>query len=539
MIHKLYTDIQPPEQFTFPFCYEPHPLCLQAKEEVVKYIESHPEIHQDAQTGKMFGILVVAPEMSVNNKNEHYYLAAYSGLLAGRNDWDWFVPPVFDAQQKDGYFKTHEQEISLINEQIKEIEKSADYLSSKKDYQQSERQMRQLVDDYKRKMAAAKMNRDEQRLYRNPSPEEQAALIRESQFMKAELRRLKKSQEDLIKDKRERYEQFTAQIEALKAKRKELSDQLQQWLFAQYHLLNARGEKKDLIEIFDAYKGELPPGGAGDCCAPKLLQYAYQHHLKPLCMMEFWYGQSPKAEVRHHLQHYPSCRSKCLPILSFMMQGLQVEPNPMEHRETAEIKIIYEDESLLVVDKPAGMLSVPGKIQGPSVETFVRHYLHDEVNPLIVHRLDMETSGLMVLAKTKWIHQELQRQFEQHLIKKVYIAILDGKPAAKRRISLPIRPNIEDRPRQMVDYEYGKEAVTDIEILEEKEGKTRVALYPQTGRTHQLRIHCAHEEGLGCPIMGDTLYGKTADRLYLHAWKITFTHPKTQETLTFVADPAF
>ncbi len=534
MIHKLHTDILPPDQFTFPFCYEPHPLCLLAKEEVVRYIESHQEIHQDAQTGKMFGVLVVS-----SDDHTLSYLAAYSGLLVGRNDWQWFVPPVYDAQQKDGHFKTHEQEISLINKEIERIEQSADYLDSQKDYLQSEQQMQQMVADYKRKMAAAKMNRDELRLHRNLSPEEHAELIRESQFMKAELHRLKKSQEQLIKDKRERYEQYTAQLETLKQQRKHLSDELQRWLFAQYHLLNAKEEEKNLIEIFEDYKGELPPGGTGDCCAPKLLQYAYQHQLHPVCMMEFWYGKSPKAEVRHHLQHYPSCRSKCLPILSFMLQGLQVEPNPMENRSTGDVKIIYEDESLMVVDKPAGMLSVPGKIQGPSVETFIRNYLHDDTNPLIVHRLDMETSGLMVLAKTKWTHQELQRQFEEHHIKKVYIAILDGKPSEKRHIVLPIRPNIDDRPRQMVDYVHGKVAVTDVEIIEEKDGKTRVALYPQTGRTHQLRIHCAHKEGLACPILGDTLYGKRADRLYLHAWKITFVHPKTNETMTFVSEPEF
>lgn len=539
MIHRLYTDILPPKLFTYPFCYEPHPLCLQAKEKVVEYIEEHQEIHQDAQTGKMFGILVVSPEDTPVTPDNLFFLAAYSGLLAGRNDWEWFVPPVFDAQQTDGYFKTHEREITVINKKIEDIEHAADYRSCRKDFLNSEQQMRQLIDDYKKKMTVAKMNRDMLRISRNLSPEEHAELVRESQFMKAELHRLKKKQEELIKDKREKYERYNLQIEALKAQRKQLSDQLQHWLFAQYHLLNAKGEEKDLIEIFDEYKGELPPGGAGDCCAPKLLQYAYQHQLKPLCMMEFWYGKSPKAEVRHHLHHYPSCRGKCLPILTFMMQGLQVEPNPMENKSVGEIKIIYEDDSLIVVDKPAGMLSVPGKIQGPSVETIIREYLHDDTNPLIVHRLDMETSGLMLLAKTKWIHQELQRQFEQHQIKKTYIAILDGKPAGRKHIVLPIRPNIDDRPRQMVDYEYGKEAITDVEIIEEKEGKTRVALHPQTGRTHQLRVHCAHKEGLDCPISGDTLYGKSADRLYLHAWKITFTHPKTQETMTFVSEPDF
>ncbi len=539
MIHRRHTDIQPPALFTYPFCYEPHPLCLQAKEQVVEYIENHPEIHQDALTGKMFGILVVSPQDNPVTTENLFFLAAYSGLLAGRNDWEWFVPPVFDAQQKDGYFKTHEGEITDINRMIKRIEQSADYRSSKKDYLESEQQMHQFVDDYKKKMTVAKMNRDILRISRNLSPEEHAELIRESQFMKAELHRLKKKQEELIKDKRERYEQYSLQIEELKTQRKQLSDELQQWLFAQYHLLNAKGEEKDLLEIFNDYKGELPPGGAGDCCAPKLLQYAYQHRLTPVCMMEFWYGSSPKAEVRHHLHHYPSCRSKCLPILSFMLQGLQVESNPMENKSVGEVKIIYEDTSLIVVDKPAGMLSVPGKIQGSSVEIIIREYLHDDTNPLIVHRLDMETSGLMVLAKTKWTHQELQRQFEQHQVKKAYIAILNGKPTEKRHIVLPIRPNIDDRPRQMVDYEYGKEAITDVEILEEREGKTRVVLYPQTGRTHQLRVHCAHAEGLGCPILGDTLYGKSADRLYLHAWKITFTHPKTEEQVTFVSAPDF
>ena len=453
-LHPLNTDIQAPERFTYPFCYEPHPLCVMAAKEVQAYIGSRAEIREDADKGKMFGVLVVekpTPCVSPPLQGESegvFFLAAYSGLLAGRNDWPFFVPPVYDAQQPDGHFKTTEREISLAT------------------------QLSPLIS-------------------------------------------------------------------------KKMSQDLQLWLFHQYQLLNARGEMKDLVDIWQSYysrpklrqKFPLPPGGTGDCCAPKLLQYAYQQGLKPVCMAEFWWGATTHTELRQHLNYYPACRGKCKPILTWMLQGLEVDPNPeLEGFAHLELKTVYEDEAIVVVDKPSGLLSTPGRIEDYSVETVMRQRYPDSV---IAHRLDMGTSGLLIVAKTLEAYHPLQEQFIKHQIKKKYVAMLeDGrckKEEVRGTISLPLRPDPMNRPRQMVDLEHGKRAVTDYEFI----SPDIVALYPQTGRTHQLRIHCAHPDGLGRPIVGDELYGTKGERLMLHASEIWFRHPITGQEMHLTSPPPF
>jgi tRNA pseudouridine32 synthase/23S rRNA pseudouridine746 synthase len=459
VLHPLHTDIAKPERFTYPFCYEPHPLCqLAAKEVQAEIARINP------QEGKMFGVLVVEVNEKLKVKSEKSiaglrFLAAYSGLLEGRNDWDYFVPPVYDAQQPDGYFKTKEREISQL---------------STINYQ-------------------------------------------------------------------------------LDAQRREMSQNLQEWLFHQYRLLNARGETKDLVEIWQAYydrpklrdKFPLPPGGTGDCCAQKLLQYDYQHGLKPVCMAEFWWGESTKTELRQHLNYYPACRGKCKPILSWMLQGLEVDPDPeLLGFQKMEIPVVYEDEWLLVVNKPSGMLSVPGRIEQYSVETVMQERYPGSH---VAHRLDMGTSGLLIVAKTPEAYRALQEQFVKHQVKKKYVAMLEAaddsglsqtvrnspckSAAIKGTINLPMRPDPMNRPRQVVDMEHGKRAVTDYEFI----SPNIVALYPQTGRTHQLRIHCAHPDGLGRPIVGDELYGTKGERLMLHASEIWFHHPITGQEMHLVS----
>ena len=576
--HPLQTDIARPKQFNDPFDYEPHPLSILAVEEVQQYIMEHPEIKEDADQGKMFGVLVVyLPRKDEGERRKEItseiqdegagigFLAAYSGLLAGRNDWEWFVPPVFDAQDPDGYFKVHEQKITEMNHEVELLEKELDDFYHQSDYLKMLRTTENLLSEHEKKMKTAKVLRDMKRLQRNISPEENAELIRESQFMKAEMRRIKKRCEELEKPWKEKEQSLTDRIEQLKKQRKEASDDLQRWLFLQYKMRNAQGEIKDLIEIFNDYNGQLPPAGSGDCCAPKLLQYAFENNLQPLCMAEFWWGASPKMEIRHHLNYYPACRGKCLPILGWMLSRrkdeggrtkeitseIQDSKDSTQDSYTQNISpsslllppssknILFEDSHLLVLNKPAGMLSVPGKTGEESVESMMREYLHDDVNPIIVHRLDMDTSGLMVVAKTKWTYTELQKQFLEHQVEKTYVALLEhmpeGKPL-KGTISLPLRPDIYDRPRQLVDWENGKEAITEFWI---SPSSIRITLRPRTGRTHQLRVHCAHQEGLGVPIVGDALYGHRADRLYLHAETLSFIHPKTGERLTFTAPAPF
>lgn len=547
-LHPLQTVVEPPELFTYPFCYEPHPLCMMAAKEVQAYIAARPQLKEDADRGKMFGVLVVrTPQLG--------FLAAYSGLLAGRNDWSWFVPPVFDAQQPDGYFKTNEALISEKNRHISQLEEQLAAMHQDEAYLQTKETVSRLIAQHEQQMRAAKAMRDLRRLQHNIPPEENAALVRESQFMKAEMRRIKNRCEEMERPWKEKEEALKQEIQQLKRERHQHSDSLQRWLFSQYRMLNAQGEEKDLMQIFNSRKPLnnpsqliIPPAGSGDCCAPKLLQYAFQHHWQPLCMAEFWWGDSPKAEIRHHLNYYPACRSKCLPILTWMMQGLQVEPNPMDecrsdHR--VDDLIVYEDDSLAVINKPAGMPSVPGKIGRKSLETMLRERWHDDVNPLIVHRLDMETSGLMVVAKTKWAHQVLQKEFLEHQVKKTYVALLEGMPVGKAlagTIRLPLRPDIDNRPRQLVDFEHGKEAVTEYEIRAtppHSAQKPLIILRPLTGRTHQLRVHCAHRQGLGMPILGDELYGHPSERLCLHAETLTFVHPRTGEHISFTQPAPF
>ena len=510
--HPLQTDIARPKQFNDPFDYEPHPLSILAVEEVQRFIMEHPEIKEDADQGKMFGVLVVyLPRKDEGERRKEItseiqdegagigFLAAYSGLLAGRNDWEWFVPPVFDAQDPDGYFKVHEREITEMNHEVELLEKELDDFYHQSDYLKMLRTTENLLSEHEKKMKTAKVLRDMKRLQRNISPEENAELIRESQFMKAEMRRIKKRCEELEKPWKEKEQSLTDRIEQLKKQRKEASDDLQRWLFSQYKMRNAQGETKDLIEIFNDYNGQLPPAGSGDCCAPKLLQYAFENNLQPLCMAEFWWGASPKMEIRHHLNYYPACRGKCLPILGWMLcsdfsrnvecgvwseNSTEIQSSIPENSHTqsishstlhiphSTIRVLFEDPHLLVLNKPAGMLSVPGKTGDVSVESMMRDYLHDDVNPIIVHRLDMDTSGLMVVAKTKWTYTELQKQFLEHQVEKTYVALLEhmpeGKPL-KGTISLPLRPDIYDRPRQLVDWENGKEAITEYCISRNEE----------------------------------------------------------------------
>ena len=604
MLHTLNVSIPSPRQFTYPFCYEVDPLAEAASLELQRYIADADLMSTEKGCGKMFGVLVVEYE-DEEGALQRGFLAAYSGLLGGRNDWPYFVPPVFDAQQPDGHFKRTEREISAINREIRAIENDPEYLQSVEQHEQTKKRLQAEVDAFKAEVDAAKARRDARRKSGEPlSEEEQAEMIRESQFMKAELRRRRKAMEQANSTLHIPHSTF---LKSLQRKRKQMSDELQRWLFAAYRMLNAKGEERDLIDIFREYTHAMPPAGAGDCCAPKLLQYAYLHHLRPVCMAEFWWGESPASEIRHHLHFYPACRSKCLPILTHMLKGLDVAPNPLaQKRHTAEPRVLYADEYIMVVDKPAGMLSVPGKAESvrsefsDSANISVEEYFANLQLPTnsqftteqftigeadnsklktqnskflkAAHRLDMDTSGLLVLARTEQAYVELQRQFASRETVKRYEAVLSGVPTQNSKlktqnsstqpsgcleaISLPLIADINDRPRQRVDMEHGKPALTLYNIVEVRavdantavayttkkvdKRRTLVHLYPKTGRTHQLRVHCAHPLGLACPILGDPLYGiERADRMYLHAAELTFRHPVTDEMMHFLSPSGF
>ncbi len=550
MIHffkKPVSHLALPEKFTYPFHYTPHPLCVLAAEEVKEYIASRKEWQEELASGKMFGVLIVQTDNGITNNEENQigYLAAFSGNLAGKNLHPYFVPPVYDLLQPEGFFKIEEEQISAINIRIRELENSSSYLDSKEKWKIETEQAKAVLNQAK---AELKMAKEAREIRRQSSPElseeEQASLIRESQYQKAEYKRLEKEWKKRLEELETEVRYFDIEIERLKTERKERSAALQRKLFEQFRMLNAQGEVKDLYTIFEQTVQKVPPAGAGECALPKLLQYAYLHQLKPLAMAEFWWGDSPKNEIRHHGYYYPSCKGKCEPILQHMLQGLEVDENPLLNpvHEEEELEIVFEDEWLLIVNKPAGMLSVPGKAEDrDSVYHRLKKKYPEATGPMIVHRLDMATSGLLLVAKTKKVHQDLQAQFANRSIKKRYVAVLDGIVLSERtgRIELPLCLNPLDRPRQIVSKEYGKEAITEYKIISESEKiidesersineprkYTRIVFYPLTGRTHQLRVHAAHPEGLGCPILGDELYGKKADRLYLHAEYIEFRHP--------------
>lgn len=525
MFHSFQTSIagiELPRLFTYPFHYTPHPLCVMAAGEVQAYINKQTRWKEELDKGKMFGVLIVR-----TSNGQTGYLAAFSGNLCGSNSHSFFVPPVYDLLKPDGFFKIEEEQISAINHQIGQLQNCDRYLELQQKMERETVSSQQALSEARKVLKAAKEKREQRRLHR-PNENEQVAMIRESQYQKAEFKRLERYWKEQISEIKTELESFSSQIEALKAERRNRSAALQQKLFQQFNFLNAKGETRNLCAIFEETVQKTPPAGAGECAAPKLLQYAYLSGLSPIAMAEFWWGESPKTEIRHHGYYYPSCRGKCEPILRHMLQGLNVEPAPSERYSLSQNmpEILFEDQWLLVLHKPEGVLSVPGKSEEQSIYSLLRARYPEATGPLVVHRLDMATSGLLLAAKTQEVHRHLQAQFENRSIKKRYIALLDGiLPEEEGVIDLPICPDYLDRPRQMVNEELGKTAITRYRVMDRKNGQTRIAFFPLTGRTHQLRVHAAHPLGLNCPIVGDELYGRKAERLYLHAEYLEFIHP--------------
>ncbi len=535
MFHKFASDIsgiELPEHFNNPFRYTPHRLAVIAADEVRHYVASHSSLSNEVAQGKMFGVLVVR-----NIMGEIGFLTAFSGLLAGSNSLPFFVPAVYDMLYPGGYFKQEEGAISLISKNIESLLGSESYLNASEALMRCRSAAEGELSAMRKNMRDAKSRRDALRRSATLDADTKEALIRESQYQKAEAKRLAKKWQEKIQECEARLNAINMQVALLKEERRQRSAELQRWLFTQFAMLNAKGETKTLLQIFDEHSSAMPPAGAGECAAPKMLQYAYAHKMQPLCMAEFWIGASPVGEVRRDGCYYASCKGKCGPILGFMLQGLQVDDSSSENVDDC-IKpsaIIYEDDFMLIVNKPPGLLSVPGIVGGCSVQEWLCNHFPDK-EFYVVHRLDMSTSGLLLVAKTPYIYKVLQGQFAKREVAKMYIALLDGLPQCPDGdINLPLSPDYINRPSQMVDFEHGKEALTHYKIIDVKmyNGKQCAVaeLYPLTGRTHQLRVHCAHIKGLDTPIVGDELYGTPAGRLMLHAAKITFRHPVTGEDM--------
>ena len=523
-----------------PFDYTPDVACEEAFRKLISSLETLKKsgraedvnFCRELEAGKMLGVLIASDADGVRHT-----LYAFSGQIGDGGFYHHgFVGPVFDYLQPDGYFKTKEAEISRQNIEITLFEEGP-LAKVRSDYDCIKGKLDSEVSEYKEKCRLSKLERDVKRESGVIDEEEIAAMIRRSQFEKAELHRLKKRQADYLKPFAVNLEQAQAHLDSMKEKRHADSEDLQKWLFSNFRLLNARGESRSLSEIFADTPIKIPPSGAGECCAPKLLQTAYLRGWQPIAIAEYWYGKPKGGELRIHGEHYPACRGKCLPVLNWMLQGLCVEPSLDSNCRsiiTYNPEIIYENQWFCIVNKPSGMLSVPGKGTAISVQQWLADKYGADRFVRVAHRLDQDTSGLLVATFGQIPFKVMQSLFARRRVKKTYIAELEGNYESlgitrQGRIELPIAPDWLDRPRQCVDFDGGKEAVTDYEFVDISEGRSRIMFYPLTGRTHQLRVHAASEMGLGMPITGDRLYGKhggnNSKRLLLHAQKLEFTFP--------------
>lgn len=540
-----------PERFTFPFYYEPHPLTVIAAEELQQYIEAQTDLNHnfglsadvdEFAIGKMFGVLIV--EDAIGRVG---YLSAFSGKLAGTNDHPRFVPPVFDMLSENGFFVKEKETIDAINRQVDDMLADESYSIPKQDFEklslQSAAEIAALKNQLKDNKESRRKLRDEQKGILNADAYAlfEAEMVKQSLYDKHLLKQLTDNWTNTLAEMQAKLAPFEERIEALKEERKERSNALQQQLFEQYVFLNKDGENKSLYDIFKLTAFGKPPSAAGECATPKLLQYAFANGYKPLAMAEFWWGASPKSEIRKHKQYYPACTGKCKPILAHMLEGIPMDDNPFLQpaKEDLSLEIVYEDDSFLVVNKPSGLLSVPGIDIQDSVYSRLKARLVN-AEPLIVHRLDMGTSGLLVVAKTREAQKHLQRQFLNRTVSKRYTALLSGLiDGDEGEIRLPLIADIYNRPLQIVCFETGKKSITKWKVFERVNGKTKIHFWPHTGRTHQLRVHAAHADGLNAPIIGDDLYGTSDTRLFLHAAEIEFVHPATNKRVHFLVQEDF
>ena len=549
---KQHASVVLPKQFTYPFYYEPDPLCVLASEEVKAYLTSQTDFEHnfgldDSKKGVNNGKMFVVKIVKISD-GRIGYIVAFSGKLAESNHINGFVPPIYDTLNKDGFYKKNEAYLNRLNAKIEALEQRPELEKAKLNLRDTKLKSVRVLQEFKTTAKAEKQKRKQLRIeaaYQLSVAEKDAVfetLKQQSIQSNINLKYLKLQLETEVETATMQLDKLLQPITALKEERKTLSAGLQKQIHEHYRFLNANGDTKDLIAIFKSTALGQPPVASGECAAPKLFQYAYKNDLKPIAMAEFYWGVSPTAEVRKHGQFYPSCRNRCEPILGFMMQGLDVEPNPIETAGTfnGELDIIYEDDFLLVLNKPAEFLSVPGKTIKDSVLTRMHNYLPNATGPLLLHRLDMSTSGLLLVAKNERTHKNLQKQFIDRTIKKRYVALLDGILEKKEGvIDLPLRVDLNNRPRQLVCYDYGKLAKTMYEVVAIKNNRTRIHFYPISGRTHQLRVHAAHHLGLNMPIVGDDLYGTPSKRLHLHAETLSFEHPVKREWMRFSCEASF
>jgi tRNA pseudouridine32 synthase/23S rRNA pseudouridine746 synthase len=524
----------PPERFPSPFEeLGPHPVARRAAERLKAELAQGwiapgvpASILEGAEGGKMFGVLVV------REGDGHFaFLRAFSGMLVGRWQLAGFVPPMFDEAERTSIEVPGEARVKALVGEAAAFEQSSERQPLLAAREAMERKHAAALEELRERHQANKQRRREARVGLQDASALHV-LEQASRADKAERRRLEETHEAERRGVLERLEAIERQRAAMELQRQTYCRDLMQQLHDTYRVPNARGEERRLRAL---YTGE-PPSGAGDCAAPKLLAYALRHGLQPVALAEFWWGAPPRTGGRLSGEFYPACRDKCGPLLPFMMEGLDVAPPRLfvpPSRADHGLEILFEDEWIVVIDKPAGLLSVPAKDEAitDSVQARLRSR-HPQA--LLAHRLDLDTSGLIVAAKDLDSYAALQAQFAGREVEKRYVAWIDGDVAADRGvIDFPMRVDLNDRPRQIHDPVHGKPALTEWAVLERAGERTRVAFFPRTGRTHQLRVHAAHPLGLGRPIVGDRLYGREDVRLMLHAEALAFRHPHTGERVAW------
>jgi tRNA pseudouridine32 synthase/23S rRNA pseudouridine746 synthase len=523
-----------PTLFDFPHQYVPDPWAQTAAEQLQELIPK-TFAHDFNTLGKMFGVLVVNTPFGIK------FLAGFSGKIDESTQFPGFVPPIYDTLNQEAFFKQGERALNKLTRRINDLtngEPLREILTEKSQYElHAQAQITALKNSIKIKKGL----RDALRKAPKLSVEVEGQLANESKQEQLILKTLKKEIQVRLEEINAKISVIQDEIAVLKLKRTNQSIALQQELFKAYRLQNFAGETSTVHDVFTAFNGEIPPAGTGECALPKLLHFAALNQLKPICFAEFWWGLSPIGEIRKHGHFYPACRAKCEPILGFMLQGITMAKNPvLSTLITAPLKILYEDDYLIVINKPSGLLSVPGRSDLDSAED--RLALREGKGAYIkaIHRLDMGTSGVMMFAKSPEILSAMQMQFAKNRVTKTYEALLDGIPKELEGIiTLPLRLNLAHRPHQMVCFEHGKKTHTGYNVLEFKNRRTRIEFYPKTGRTHQLRMHAAHPLGLNCAILGDELYGIAKDRLYLHAKSIQCWHPVYEGVITLKCPTPF
>lgn len=542
-----------PANFTFPYFYVPHPLALLAMSELQHYLGTQQEWQYDfTAIGHMFGVLVVK-----NQQGDIGYLSSYAGneLTNHKIDSDTpslFVDAIVDHHYYQPYFAEKTQHINTLRQHISTLKSTPAFIALTEKLALKNAEAEQEITAFQQSMAKSKKERKQLRTEAESNPASPVnttqleALIHDlgnqSSREKRELKTLKDQWKALLAELTIQHNTMLTSIAQQENECEQLSKNLDIEKLRACQFTNKLGSTKSLYDLFTAVDESSPISHSSEENAPKLLQAAFKMGLTPLALGEFWWGSSPYEQIRQHKNVYPACQSKCFEILEHMLEGIELDDNSLKQTPSYEkdLEIVYEDEAIVIVNKPAEFLSVPGKFITDSVQTRIKDRYPEATGPLIVHRLDMSTSGLLVLTLTAETNKQVQKQFIERTVEKRYTALLEGNIELNDGIiNLPLTGDLEDRPRQMVDHKQGRKAETTFQVIERNNNQTKVYLYPKTGRTHQLRVHCAHQAGLNTPIVGDDLYGFKGTRLHLHAGYLKFRHPVTNIEVSFDIESEF